>query len=125
MHITSGSTRTGCARLLTCALAIKKETIMTWQKINFTAHKVNLGALDKIVKEFIDTALKAGSPMNKVGVFAGKDQDEKMPIYFTPNAIKILFPVVERYAPSPCNKLRENEIESFIFGDETCWDLLS
>ena len=98
---------------------------MTWQKINFTAHEVEIGALDKIVKEFIGTTLKAGSPMNKVGVFAGKNQDEKMPIYFTPNATKVLLPVAECYASSPCNKPREDEIESFIFGDESCWDLLS
>lgn len=98
---------------------------MDWQKINFTTHQIALGALDKILKEFMKATLKPNTSMNKVGVFASKTYDKKISLFFTPNATIVLSPVIAFYESSPCNKPDAEEIESFIFGAKSCWELLN
>ena len=98
---------------------------MDWQKIDFTSHQIALGALDKILKEFMDTVSKPNISMDGVGVFASKKHDKKVSLFFTPNAVIYLSSVTALYALSPCNKPIESEIDSFVFGDDNSWDLIS
>ncbi|MDZ4164736.1 MAG: hypothetical protein U1C55_06375, partial [Smithellaceae bacterium] len=73
---------------------------MDWQKIDFTTHQIALGALDKILKEFIDATVKTSIPIDKVGVFAGKSHDKIISLFFTPNASITLSSIIAPHKPA-------------------------
>lgn len=98
---------------------------MEWQKIDLTTHQIAHGALDRLLNEFVHATLKPNISMDEVGVFANKQVDRKISLYFTPKATITLFSVIAPYNPSPCTPPAESEIDSLLFGEQSCWELLS
>ena len=98
---------------------------MTWHKIIFTADQITGDAYDRVNSAIRDAIFQDPIRYRDVAIFEGRSEFiekyhtlNSKTSFFTPDAVKYFWSVLEPYSPEPCERPPASEVGAVLAIDD-------